>query len=226
VVTQNILAQGGGIGDFLGDAALGFWGWPVASPTAPLDACRAALGIRRMFQERLRDSQDPLSDFRVGIGIAQGRAVAGKIGTSDHVKVTVFGPVVNLASRLEGLTKQLHVPILLDEGVAKQVREQLPREIGRIRSIARVLPSGLSTPLTVSELLPPAGPDSPLSDTDLANFERAVEAFVAGRWEEAYHSLHAIPPTDQAQDFMALQIAQNHRQPPADWNGVISLPSK
>jgi len=226
VVTQNILAQGGGIGDFLGDAALGFWGWPVASPTAPLDACRAALGIRKAFQERLRDSHDPLSDFRVGIGIAQGRAVAGKIGTSDHVKVTVFGPVVNLASRLEGLTKQLHVPILLDEAVAAQVREQLSPETGRIRSIARVLPAGLTTPLTVSELLPPAGADSALSDADLVNFEKAVEAFISGRWDEAYHALHTIPATDQAQDFMALQIAQNHRQPPSDWNGVIALPSK
>lgn len=226
VVTQNILAQGGGIGDFLGDAALGFWGWPVPSSSAPLDACRAALGIRKAFQERLHDSHDPLSNFRVGIGLAHGRAVAGKIGTSDHVKVTVFGPVVNLASRLESMTKQLHVPILLDEAVAQQVRQNLPSETGRIRSIARVIPAGLKTPLTVSELLPPAGPESPLSDTDLANFEQAVEAFIEGRWDEAYQALHTIPATDQAQDFMALQIAQNHRQPPSDWNGVISLPSK
>lgn len=226
VVTQNILAQGGGIGDFLGDAALGFWGWPVASESAPLDACRAALGIRQAFQERLRDSQDPLSDFRVGIGIAHGRAVAGKIGTSDHVKVTVFGPVVNLASRLESMTKQLHVPILLDEATAQKVRADLSPEVGRVRSIARVLPAGLTTPLTVSELLPPAGPHSPLTDEHLENFERAVEAFIAGRWEEAHRALHTIPPTDQGQDFMALQIAQHARRPPADWNGVIPLPSK
>ena len=53
---------------------------------------------------------------------ASGRAVAGGIGTSDQVKVTVFGPVVNLASRLEGMTKLLHAPILLDEAAAEFVR--------------------------------------------------------------------------------------------------------
>lgn len=226
VVTQHILAQGGGIGDFLGDAALGFWGWPVSSESAALDACRAALAIRQAFQERFQNSTDSLSDFKVGIGIAEGRAVAGKIGTNDHVKVTVFGPVVNLASRLEGLTKQLHVPILVDESVAEKIRQGLPENVGRVRSIARVLPAGLKTPLTVSELLPPEGPDCSLSAVDLENFESAVASFVAGRWEEAYHTLHKIPPTDQAQDFMALQIAQHHRQPPSGWNGVVSLPSK
>ena len=68
---------------------------------APLDACRAALAIRQAFEQIRQQPEHPLSDFRMGIGIAHGRAVAGKIGTSDQVKVTVFGPVVNLASRLE-----------------------------------------------------------------------------------------------------------------------------
>ena len=51
--------------------------------------------------------------------------MAGKIGTVDQVKVTVFGPVVNLASRLEGMTKILQTPILIDERTAIVVRDQL-----------------------------------------------------------------------------------------------------
>ena len=87
--------------------------------------------------------------------MATGRAVAGKIGTVDQVKVTVFGPVVNLASRLEGMTKILQAPILLDETTARIVRQQVPREVARVRRLAIVRPYGLDTPLEVSELLPP-----------------------------------------------------------------------
>ena len=84
-----------------------------------------ALAIRAEFEAASERADDPLADFRIGIGIATGRAVAGKIGTVDQVKVTVFGPVVNLASRLESMTKILHAPILLDERTATVVRNQI-----------------------------------------------------------------------------------------------------
>ena len=63
--------------------------------------CRSALGIRAAFGQTFGRKDHPLGNFQVGIGVAHGRAVAGKIGTAEQVKVTVFGPVVNLASRLE-----------------------------------------------------------------------------------------------------------------------------
>src|SRR6185295_5076579 len=84
-----------------------------------------------------------LSDFRVGIGIASGRAVAGKIGTVDQVKITVFGPAVNLASRLETMTRQLRASILIDPPTAAVIRATIPREICRVRRLAKVLPVGL-----------------------------------------------------------------------------------
>ena len=124
-MTQTILEHGGVIGDYQGDAAMGFWGWPLADPHMIKQTCLAALGIRTLFEASAADPEHPLHDFRIGIGIANGNAVAGQIGTTDQVKVTVFGPVVNLASRLEGMTKLLRVPILLDEPTAVAVRQQL-----------------------------------------------------------------------------------------------------
>ena len=115
VMTSQILRFGGVTGDFQGDAALGFWGWPLESPEAPLNACRAALAIREEFSRAQADPDHPLRDFETSIGISYGRAVAGKIGTREQVKVTVFGPVVNLASRLEAMTRELHVSVLIDE---------------------------------------------------------------------------------------------------------------
>ena len=226
VMTQQILLHRGVTGDFQGDAALGFWGWPFASVDSALDACRAALAIQREFAEIHRRPEHPLADFEMGIGIAHGRAIAGKIGTSDQVKVTVFGPVVNLAHRLESLTKQLRVPILLDERTATFVRDQLAAHEGRTRRLARILPYGMETPLFVSELLPSESESSPLTDWHLQRYEAGLEHFLQGRWDEAYHCLHDMPADDRAQDFLSMMIAQHNRHAPADWDGIVRMPSK
>ena len=114
VMTQSIIEHQGVIADFQGDSALGFWGWPLALTDGPLPACRAALQIRDFFAQASQKSQGALKGFRVGIGIATGRAIAGRIGTRDHAKIGIFGPVVNVASRLEGLTTKTGASILMD----------------------------------------------------------------------------------------------------------------
>ncbi|HVW01686.1 MAG TPA: adenylate/guanylate cyclase domain-containing protein, partial [Planctomycetaceae bacterium] len=202
IMTRHILEHGGGIGDLLGDSAMGFWGWPVSSPHAALDACRAALGIRQEFAAMQTRRDHPLANFQMGIGIAFGRAVAGMIGTGDHVKITVFGPAVNLASRLEGMTKPLRVPIVLDEAVAEMVQHHLSPTEARTRPLARVTPYGMERPLTVSELLPPADEGTDLSDAQLAAYRQAVDCFIRGDWEDAYRALHTLPASDRAQDFL------------------------
>ena len=111
--------------------------------------------------------------------------MAGKIGTSDRMTVTVFGPVVNLASRLETMTKQLRVPILLDEPTADIVRRRLSSNEGRLRKLARVQPYGMETPLTVSELLLPMNESEELTDAHLELYEQGVDHFLAGRWQES-----------------------------------------
>lgn len=226
VMTRHILEHEGVTGDFQGDAALGFWGWPFASGEAPLHACRAALAIREAFEKTREIENHPLANFQMGIGIAHGRAVAGKIGTNEQVKVTVFGPVVNLASRLENMTKQLRVPILLDEGTAEMARSRLAPDEGRVRRLAKVLPYGMETPLVVSELLPSAAEFPELSGEHVRQYETGVEHFIAGRWEDAYRCLHQMPAVDRAQDFLGMLIAQHNRVAPPDWDGVIRLPSK
>jgi adenylate cyclase len=218
VMTHQIREQGGVVGDFQGDAAMGFWGWPLPQPDAVLRTCRAALAIRREYEAT--------AGFNAGIGVATGRAVAGKIGTVDQVKVTVFGPVVNLASRLEGMTKILHAPILLDEATARAVRRTVPHSVARVRRLATVRPYGLDTPLEVSELVPPAAECPQLSDEHLAIYEAAVDAFQARRWSEALELLHHIPAQDRVKDFLTVFIVEQNRTPPPGWDGVISLRSK
>ena len=230
VMTRHILAQGGVVGDFHGDSAMGFWGWPLPQGDAVERACRAALAIRAEFAELssrtlessgLSDSHE--FDFRVGIGIASGRAVAGKIGTVDQVKVTVFGPVANLASRLEGLTKVLRVPILIDAATAEVVRASVAGDVARVRRLARIKPPGMETPVDVSELVPPAADYPQLTDEHLSAFEGAVAALDARDWAGALSLLHRVPPDDLAKDFLTIFIARHNRMPPADWDGVVTI---
>src|SRR6185295_16816889 len=225
VTTHHIREQGGVLGDFQGDAAMGFWGWPIAQPDAAVRACRAALAIRAEFEAVAERPDDMLAHFRVGIGIAAGRAVAGKIGTVDQVKVTVFGPVVNLASRLEGMTKILHAPILLDERTAAIVRTQLAGT-ARVRRVAVVKPYGLDRRLEVAELLPPASEYPQLSDQHIVEYEQALDDLLAGRWPQAFERLHRVPADDRVKDFLTVFIAQHNRTPPENWNGVIPLANK
>jgi adenylate cyclase len=223
VMTRHILAQGGVIGDFHGDAAMGFWGWPLPQPDAAERACRAALAIRREFLAAASGSVQSLAGFRVGIGIASGRAVAGKIGTVDQVKVTVFGPVVNLASRLEGLTKSIQTPILLDGTTAKLVRGVLSRDEARVRRVAVVRPAGLLTPVQVSELLPPPAEFPLLTEEHLATYEAALDMLLANNWEKAFQLLHKVPAEDRVKDFLTVFIAQHNRTPPEGWDGVMNV---
>ncbi|MBN1911494.1 MAG: adenylate/guanylate cyclase domain-containing protein [Pirellulales bacterium] len=226
VMTHQILDQGGVVGDFQGDAAMGFWGWPITQEDDVLRTCRAALAIRREFAAAAQQSHSPLAEFHAGIGIASGPAVAGKIGTVDQVKVTVFGPVVNLASRLEGMTKIVRAPILLDEATAQSVRRQVPRETARVRRLAVVRPYGLDTPLEISELLPPEEDHPQLTNEHLACYEAALDAFLEGDWSSALRRLHQVPTDDLVTDFLTVYIGRHNRTPPRGWDGVIPLERK
>lgn len=226
VLTRNILEHGGVVGDFHGDAAMGFWGWPLAHQDGALRACRAALAIRAEFARAAAEADHPLHDFQIGIGIASGNAVAGKIGTADQVKVTVFGHVVNLASRLENMTKVLKGPILIDSATAQSVRDHLVPEQGRLRRVLVARPEGFTRPVEVHELVPNRLQWPQLTDEDLQSYEAALDALQAGDWNAAYELLHRVTAMDRVKDFLTGLIAQYHRTPPADWNGVIAIPRR
>ena len=226
VMSHCILEHSGAVADFLGDAAMGFWGWPLRKYDDLKQACLAALEIRETFDSLSRQSGHPLAGFMAGVGIATGHAVAGQIGSQDQVKVTVFGPCVNLAARLEGLTKLLRVPVLLDEATASVVKEQIPSSVGRLRRLALIKPQGLQTPVMVSELLPPAERDARLSDDDVAHYEAGLAEFLRGNWSAAYERLHRVPAEDRGKDLLMSFILRHDHTPPPNWDGVISIDQK
>jgi adenylate cyclase len=109
---EPILAQGGTVDKFIGDAVMAVFGSPVLYPDHARRALSAALGLaqkarefRAWMQQRFADQELP--DFAIGIGIHTGEAIVGNIGSPKRLEFTAIGDTVNTASRLEGLTKEL-----------------------------------------------------------------------------------------------------------------------
>lgn len=226
IMTRGIMKHDGIIADFQGDAALGFWGWPVALIDGPLPACQAALEIREQFSQVSKTPGHPLTDFRVGIGVSHGRAVAGSIGSELQVKVGVFGHVVNLGARLEGMTRILGVPLLVDEATAAVVVEAGSAFPGRVRRLGRFRPSGFVTPTGVYELYPVSSEEPILSEENVKVFESAVDLFEKGDWSRCVSKLESIPESDGARQFLMGWITKSGGRPPESWDGIISLDSK
>ena len=216
VMTKHILGFDGVIGDFHGDAAMGFWGWPLAQSHSVQLAARAALAIRSEYH------RGDLG-FRCGIGIAHGRAVAGQIGTRDQVKVTAFGPVVNLSSRLESMTKRFGAEIIVDEATRNSILQldQTDQESPlRLRRLAKVRPAGFKAAIDISELLDHGdNKDERLSDHQLAQYESALDALIAGEQESALQQFRLMPTWDGPSQFMIKRILAD------DLDGnIIDLP--
>jgi adenylate cyclase len=226
VMAGGIVERDGAIADFQGDAALGFWGWPVELEDGAVPACRSALAIYRAFRQGVAQNDSLLYGFSIGMGIAHGRALAGQIGTNQQSKVGVFGPVVNQGSRLEGLTKQFSVPICVDEATAEFAQRFLDPSEGRLRRLARVRPKGMDTAITVFSLLPPLEEMPEITPEIIASHESAVDAVIGGNWTTALEILEQIPDDDGPKKFLLEHMGQFENSPPQDWDGAFSLASK
>lgn len=226
VMADGVLGLDGAIADFQGDAILGFWGWPLSQQTGALPACRAALRIEAEFLRANKQAHKLLSGLTCGIGVAHGRALAGKIGTDKQSKIGVFGPVVNQGSRLEGLTKQFGVSICIDEKSADFVRRSMPPQEGRLRRLARVRPKGMDTPIDVFSLLPSIEKLPEVTDEMIQQTDELVQAIIDGNWKKAKDLHEGLPGHDGPARFYRQLFDKYGTSPPANWDGIIRLDSK
>jgi adenylate cyclase len=220
VMTRVIFQQGGVIGDFHGDAAMGFWGWPLDQPDGAAKAVTAAIEIQRQINSKASQSNTGgASLFRMGIGIGTGQAVAGRIGTDDQVKVTAFGPVVNVASRLEGMTQELGCPILIDQTTASELGSSLnPIPMGSI------LPFSMQRPVNVFRI-DASSQEGSLSVRQTQMLHAAVSDFSGGRWRLVAEHLQAIPDGDPTKALLIDAMA-GQDSPPENFDGLIRMKRK
>lgn len=118
-VVAAVEAEGGVVKQFVGDGVMALFGAPVAYPDHAERAVRAALGmIARLEGLNARLKAQGRPPIQIGVGIHTSEVVAGKIGPDKRVEYAVVGDPVNLASRMEGLTKEMQATILISEVTA------------------------------------------------------------------------------------------------------------
>jgi adenylate cyclase len=141
----------GTLDKFIGDAVMAVWG-NVKSRGVAEDAklaARTALGMRRELQklnEKWRASD--MTELGIGIGINQGDVLIGNIGSEERMEATVIGDAVNLASRLEGLTRTYGVDILVGASASELIRDEF-----HLRTVARVQVKGKTQPVDITSLI-------------------------------------------------------------------------
>jgi adenylate cyclase len=228
-MTSAISNNAGVVGDLVGDAAMGFWGWPFDDPDRVLRAARAAVQILSNFE---RTAHRLGRQYRCGIGIAHGKAVAGEIGPFDFRKFGVFGPVVNLASRLESMTKMVGVPIVIEESAASAIIMADPdaKEF-MLRRFPVIRPAGMSLQTRLFELCPPK---TYVVDY-LDDWDRAVYEFEKGRWPKCRELLERLQRHEASSSSNSRAIRSHGEfllslmttpEAPSGWDGIIRLDKK
>jgi adenylate cyclase len=128
-MVESVMHHHGVVDKFIGDAIMAVFGAPVPEPDDALRAVKAALAM----QARLRKINEVfkargLPEIRTGIGLHFGQVVAGNIGHVERMEYTVIGDTVNLASRLEGMTKELDSDVVMSADLYEQVAHQVDAE--------------------------------------------------------------------------------------------------
>jgi adenylate cyclase len=138
-LATGVFARHGGVVDkFIGDGIMVLWGAPADLPDAEHKACLAALELHVEMSELNQKWQDQgLPEFRTRIGIHTGTVIAGVLGSNDRLSYTAFGDVINVASRIEGINKQLGTQMLMSEvtfaGLAGRLHTRRIEELVELR---------------------------------------------------------------------------------------------
>ena len=221
-MTVCIQDKRGTVDKYIGDAIMAFWGAPVRDN----DHARRALECGLAMQKALREL-DPLfakkgwPSLRIGVGINCGTMSVGDMGSDFRRSYTVMGDAVNLASRLEGLTKEYGVGVLVSENIARAVQDFVYREVDKVRV------KGKQQGVTIFE--PIGAQDEVSGDTlaEIARFHRALAHFRAQRWDAAealLTELVAAAPAVKLYRLYRERIAHFRASPPgADWDAVFGV---
>ena len=137
-----ILEEGGVVDKYVGDAIMAVFGAPIPDPADADRAVRSAIRMRASLAE-LNESlaKRGLPRIETGIGIHTGDVVAGNIGSEQRMEYTVIGDAVNVASRLEGMTKSVGAPVLISAETESALRQPVAlRQVGEVQVRGRTEP--------------------------------------------------------------------------------------
>ena len=224
-MTRVIHKHRGTIDKYMGDAIMSFWGAPLEDPDHARHALHAAMEMMVELKIMQKDFESRgWPPINIGIGLNTGNMNVGNMGSEFRMAYTVLGDSVNLGARLEGLTKEYGVNIIVSESTKESIPEFTYRDLDLVRV------KGKNEPIAIFE---PIGHEDEIDEAttlELARYNQALQSFRAQNWDQAetdFFALSQIHP-----DRFLYQVYLNRvthykgHLPNDDWDGVFTHTSK
>jgi len=235
-LTNAILNRKGTIDKYMGDAIMAFWNAPLDDKDHHLNACEAALDmlerVDELNQAREQEAKEegrPFIPLNAGIGLNTGTCVVGNMGSDQRFDYSVFGDSVNLASRLEGQSKEYGFPIIVGSKTALAVKEKFA-----ILELDFIMVKGKKEPEVIYAIAGRQDTAQSGRFQRLRNLTIEMLACYRGRdWNGALAAIERGRRTDEANSLELLYRLYEVRirdyienPPPEDWNGAFALLTK
>ncbi|MGH8504965.1 MAG: CHASE2 domain-containing protein [Stenotrophobium sp.] len=224
--TRVIQKHRGTIDKYMGDAVMAFWGAPlpdvdhaIHALVAGLEMQKAVRGLDAAFEAR------GWPRLNIGVGLNTGKMNVGNMGSTFRMAYTVMGDAVNLGSRLEGLTKEYGVGVIVSEST----RLAAPADWS-FRELDQVRVKGKNEPVGIYEPLGPKAALDPALRQDLARHRGAMKLYRAQKWDEAEAEFFSLMQSDRPHPVYALFIERilflRENPPGKDWDGAFTFTHK
>lgn len=232
-MSEILLERRATLDKYIGDAILAFWNAPLDDPDHHRNAARAALAMIAKTEQLNRTMPDRAGvvwpgEVKIGIGLNSGLCCVGNMGSKQRLSYSLIGDTVNVAARLEGLTKTYGVPIIVGNALAERLEGFAILEIDRVRVVGRDASEKIFALL---------GDEGLLSQNDFARLAGShaamLEAYRAQQWDKADTALakgyseYAAFGISGLHDVFSQRIAAlRHNQPGESWDGVFQAKQK
>ena len=225
-MAEVVFRNDGVLAQYAGDAIEAFWNAPMDQPDHARRACQTALDMVQAL-ERLRPvfAARGWPHLDLGVGINTGQMVVGNMGSKDRLIYTAVGDPVNVAARLEGLSKEYGVHVVVGEATVAAASGDFV-----YRFLDLVAVKGRAAPLRCYEVVAHAGTLEAAAREQLARYQAAIDCYRSRRWAEALRLLEGLDRERPGDGPVALYRrrarALLEAPPPEDWDGVFVAETK
>jgi adenylate cyclase len=218
-----IMNRGGLVDKYIGDAIMAFFGAPLRREDDALQTVYAGLDMLDALEDfNAWQRSKQRAPFRTGIGVNYGGVTVGNIGSERKMDYTVIGDMVNLASRLEGLTKMYQAPFIISESVYRKVKGDV-----HCRQLDVVAVKGRAEGTPIYEVRRELGT---AEEKAWARWETAIKAYFEKDFAKAgrdFAEVSALVPQDYAAGLFAARCAEYTSNPPSEeWTGIVEMTEK
>lgn len=225
-LTEVIYSHRGTIDKYMGDAIMAFWGAPLAAPDHARQAILAALQMHRKLAElRPQFQSRNWPEIRIGVGINTGRMSVGNMGSRVRLAYTVMGDAVNLASRLEGITKEYGAAVIVGDATRSLAAHDFVfRELDRVRVKGKLDPVAIFEPIGV------VGEVDKRTLDELKLYNQAIKLYRAQDWDMAelqlINLLNLSPDSKLYKLYLDRVGIYRAHSPGRDWDGAFTFEHK